>query len=75
MIYDCCRGNDICEAKEIEHMPKTKGPSLNNSHEWVDRRYRENSGFGMIYANFENFSIADCDTHGGCLGLLTKYSI
>lgn len=71
MIYDCCRGSavaptyiDTNEMKSNENNARLKGNSPNPA--WMATNYHEYSGFGLIFANFINFSINDSD-YGSCL--------
>ena len=71
MIFDCCRGNDISQTYEIKsndnnELNVLKGPN-NPKNEWINRKYHINSGLATIFSNFEDFSISDSSTHGGCL--------
>ena len=69
LIFDCCRGYDISQTYEIKSNDDNntlKGPN-NPRNEWINRKYHINSGLATIFSNFEDFSISDSDTHGGCL--------
>ena len=75
-IFDCCRGNDIAETYDVNkkkdkaivrgHANNNDNDNNNSNNQWADVMYHKNSGFAMIFANFENYSINDSD-HGGCL--------
>ena len=71
MIFDCCRGEGISETYEIKSDESSvikKGPvTISSDHEWVDSKYHVNTGLATIFSNFEDFSISDSPTHGGCL--------
>ena len=74
MIFDCCRGSDTSATYEYEYEIKAdendnvhqKGPN-NPRNKWIDSKYHINSGFATIFSNYEDFSITDSATHGGCL--------
>ena len=74
MIFDCCRGSQICETYDAkmesdDNINKSNNvlKGLNNKYnEWINHKFHKNSNLAIIFGNFEDYSISDSD-YGGHL--------
>ena len=61
MIFDCCRGNGISDAVDLDRN-NTKGGG-----EWVNEQFHVDSGIATIFGNTMSYSVMDDTKRGGCL--------